>query len=153
MGTTGEMARPAQVDRTLAAAPQSVAYARALIDTVEPALPPDVRQRARLLMSEVVTNAIRHGAGTAVRVQIRRERGRLVVEVRDDGEGFEPDPSRPDPSQGSGWGVHLVATLAQEWGVDADGGTRVWFALDVADEELHAVALQHHRPGGLSAAV
>ena len=36
----------------------------------------------------------------------------------------------PDPARPSGWGLYLVAELADRWGVDSDERTLVWFELD-----------------------
>ena len=36
----------------------------------------------------------------------------------------------PDPVRPSGWGLYLVAELADRWGVDSDDRTLVWFELD-----------------------
>ena len=36
----------------------------------------------------------------------------------------------PDPARPSGWGLYLVAELADRWGVDSDDETLVWFELD-----------------------
>jgi anti-sigma regulatory factor (Ser/Thr protein kinase) len=85
-----------------------------------------------LLTSEVVTNAIRHGGahgpGDRVRVRVTRAGARVRVEVRDDGPGFA-SPRRSEP--GAGMGLELVASLANAWGSERDGGTTVvWFEVD-----------------------
>ena len=54
----------------------------------------------------------------------------LRVEVHDPGGGFVPSAPSPDPARPSGWGLYLVAELADRWGVDSDERTRVWFELD-----------------------
>jgi hypothetical protein len=40
-----------------------------------------------------------------------------------------------DPDRSSGWGLHLVETLADRWGIERQAGTRVWFELDRIDDE------------------
>jgi signal transduction histidine kinase len=90
----------------------------------------DTRQTAQLLATELVNNAVLHGRGRNVRVEITRARdGRLRVEVGDSGRGFDPAMriERDDPG---GWGLALVDTLAARWGM-SDGRTNVWFELAV----------------------
>ena len=101
----------------------------------------DVPERAlatvKLLVSELVTNAVTHPdlEGPAnVRLLARVEPEVIRVEVTDNGGGFDPIPR--DPSRtGSGFGLFLVDKESVRWGVDKIGGTRVWFevALDKAD--------------------
>jgi hypothetical protein len=50
------------------------------------------------------------------------------VEVIDSGSGFAPEPRDPARATG-GFGLFLVDTQAARWGVDREGGTRVWFEL------------------------
>jgi anti-sigma regulatory factor (Ser/Thr protein kinase) len=88
---------------------------------------------AQLLVSELVTNAIRHGgqAGVAVRLTVRASLETLRVEVTDCGAGF--DPSRlaaPSRERSGGWGLPIVAALAHRWGVKHDTHTTVWFEID-----------------------
>ena len=101
-------------------------------DVPEPAL-----ATVKLLVSELVTNAVTHPdveGPTNVRLLARVEPETIRVEVTDNGSGFEPIPR--DPSRtGSGFGLFLVDKEAVRWGVDEVGGNRVWFevALDKAD--------------------
>ena len=54
----------------------------------------------------------------------------LRVEVHDPGSGFELEQAPTDPLRASGWGLVLVAELADRWGVDQSPRTRVWFEMD-----------------------
>jgi anti-sigma regulatory factor (Ser/Thr protein kinase) len=99
---------------------------------------PDV---VRLLVSELVTNAVLHSdAPPASEIVLRArllDRDALRVEVIDCGSGFDATTrgqARPD----GGYGLLLVAKQASRWGVDKEGGTRVWFEL--ADAERGASA-------------
>jgi anti-sigma regulatory factor (Ser/Thr protein kinase) len=88
---------------------------------------------ARLMVSELVTNALRHAAlgETDVIVLVLQADDRtLRIEVRDPGPGFELTEPAPDPSRSSGWGLYLVRELADRWGVERGGHTCVWFELD-----------------------
>lgn len=86
---------------------------------------------ARLLVSELVTNAVQHGGGEVVLVVARRGDG-LRVEVHD------ASPVMPVLAERSslmerGWGLRLVAELATTWGTaprdDGQPGKQVWFTL------------------------
>jgi anti-sigma regulatory factor (Ser/Thr protein kinase) len=85
-----------------------------------------------LLVSELVSNAVRHSdasPASAVLLSLRMcERGELRVEVTDRGSGFTAVAR--DPADGAGgYGLYLVDAHATRWGVDREGGTRVWFEL------------------------
>ena len=87
----------------------------------------------RLLVSEVVTNAVRHAgmaAGDTIRLEIADGAGgRLRVEVSDSGRGFTPKQRDLDLEKPGGWGLYLVQELADRWGVETGGRTLVWFEL------------------------
>src|SRR5215212_5199195 len=83
-----------------------------------PALPQSVFDDISLLVTELVTNAVRHGrsAGRPVTLDLRRWNGRVRVEVGDHGPGFTP-PSSPSDGDSRGWGLYLVDQVADSWGV------------------------------------
>jgi anti-sigma regulatory factor (Ser/Thr protein kinase) len=83
-----------------------------------------------LLVSELVTNAVRHATGEQLRLVVTMDERALRVEVHDRGEGFALRAPAPDPARPSGWGLFLVAELADRWGVDHAPRTRVWFEMD-----------------------
>jgi serine/threonine-protein kinase RsbW len=86
----------------------------------------------RLAVSEVVTNSIRHGrAGSdgCVEVKIATAPERVRLEVVDHGPGFSPEPTAGRADEPGGWGLFLVDSLADDWGVDASEGTRVWLEM------------------------
>ncbi len=90
----------------------------------------DRLETLRLLVSEVVTNSVRHGCATES-VQLAIDVSNPVkVEVADSGTGFVPSPRATAPTEVGGWGLFLVEQLAERWGVSRDGhSTRVWFCL------------------------
>ena len=97
----------------------------------------DALDTAQLLVSELVSNAIRH-AGTPVRLTLRREPGGLRVEVRDGAPGA-PRPRLADPDSEAGRGLFLVDHLAREWGVRPERrGKTVWFVLDRVSQAVPA---------------
>ncbi|GJF33202.1 hypothetical protein KNE206_59020 [Kitasatospora sp. NE20-6] len=70
---------------------------------------------AELAVSELVTNALRHG-GPPVRLRLRVAGNSLRIEVQDGGSG-SPVLRGPDPDAVSGRGLALVQAVSQEWGV------------------------------------
>jgi anti-sigma regulatory factor (Ser/Thr protein kinase) len=105
---------------------------RAVGECLRDSIPAQRFSDAVLLVSELVTNSVRHGgAGVrdCIRVRIAVATGRLVVEVHDEGPGFEP-PAVPAPRPtGGGMGLVLVNSLSRGWGVRTGSGTTVWFEL------------------------
>jgi anti-sigma regulatory factor (Ser/Thr protein kinase) len=83
---------------------------------------------ARLLVSELVTNALVHGRGT-IELHARLDENHLVVEVIDNGKGFERVVRGRDFDSLGGWGLRLVDALASRWGIH-DGRSHVWFELE-----------------------
>jgi anti-sigma regulatory factor (Ser/Thr protein kinase) len=115
--------------RRFANDPTEIARARKMVRTHMGAWGHDgASQPIELAVSELVTNAIVHGRGLIdVRLDVTDDRVRL--EVSDEGGG----PSSPAFAPGGsaelgGWGLRLVESLAETWGVrnDADGRTQVW---------------------------
>ena len=92
-------------------------------------LGPDQLCTARLLVSELVTNAVVHGRGKiTLRVWLRVDAVR--VEVRDQGGGFAHSARRPEAHMAGGWGLQLVSMQSSRWGI-GDDCARVWFELDL----------------------
>ena len=124
----------------LASDPRSVAEARRAVDDLD-GLAPEERADIALLISELVSNSVRHGAGEDDTIDVRGYASSQMVrvEVSDSGEGFDPpDPPRPhlDADEPGGWGLMLVDRLADRWGVTRDGGTSVWFEIDRSDARV-----------------
>lgn len=89
-------------------------------------------ETVKLLVSELVTNSVRHaGLPPSAEIGLRaRAGGGLVrVEVTDAGPGFDP-ANCPEPSEAGGWGLRLVDAMADRWGVEITPVVRVWFELD-----------------------
>jgi anti-sigma regulatory factor (Ser/Thr protein kinase) len=84
----------------------------------------------RLLVTELVTNSVRHARADTVLVRVLVGRSAVRTEVTDAGPGFDPAEMAPLSSDRTGWGLFLVERLATRWGVNGDGDrTRVWFEL------------------------
>ena len=111
--------------------PDTPSRARAALGAIDESLPPEQGSAARLLVTELVTNAVKYGGDGPVRVDAGMTGGRFRAGVTDEGEGFEPPRRHPGQGDGqSGWGLQFVAELSDRWGVYA-GPTHVWFELDL----------------------
>ena len=118
----------------LPAEPTAPAEARAVVEAIGSDLPEPVLVDAKLLLTELVANAIKHASRglQAVIIRIRRNHF-LRVEVLDPGPMFNPDPRPPGTGAGGGRGLYLVETVASAWGVEPDeAGKKVWFELRLA---------------------
>lgn len=110
--------------------PASVPVARAAVsDAVRDRVSQETLATLRLLVTEVVSNALRHGpAGRPVDLALVTD-GEVFIEVIDQGHGFRPPQGALDPEVPGGFGLQLVSTLARRWGIEGPDSTRVWFAL------------------------
>jgi anti-sigma regulatory factor (Ser/Thr protein kinase) len=82
---------------------------------------------AKLLTSELVTNAVVHGQGT-ITMLADLDEGRLRVEVIDEGTGLVRMVRRGTSQLSGGWGLRLVDSESSQWGAHS-GRTHVWFEL------------------------
>ncbi|MGY1495913.1 SpoIIE family protein phosphatase [Streptomyces sp. QTS52] len=89
---------------------------------------PQQTDDARLLVSEILTNAVQHAQGPLV-LHLRRTVSELAVEVGDLSPHL-PQPRLAARDEESGRGLILVDTLADNWGVRPDErGKTTWFTL------------------------
>lgn len=79
---------------------------------------------ACLVLTELVTNVIRHGCTSEdeeMGVDIWRSEGSLKLHVSQPGPLYDPDLiPRRKPGEAGGWGLLLLDRLSSGWGVDAD---------------------------------
>jgi anti-sigma regulatory factor (Ser/Thr protein kinase) len=114
--------------------PLAPARARHAVDELIETWTADFREKTMLLVSELVTNSVRHaatGPADAVGLVVSISAIDLRVEVLDGGPGFDR-PVRLDGEieGGGGLGLRLVDQIADRWGVQPGQRTRVWFELD-----------------------
>lgn len=83
---------------------------------------------AQLVVSELVTNAVVHGRGRVV-LRADLDEDRVLVEVIDDGQGFERTVRQRDFESVGGRGLGIVDVVASRWGIH-EGTTHVWFELE-----------------------
>jgi anti-sigma regulatory factor (Ser/Thr protein kinase) len=117
----------------LAATPEAAWAARRALLAGNGALPRSVRGDVLLLLTELVTNAVRHadaGADRMVRVELLKCSRRVRVAVRDEGAGFAQEATRFGRDESGGWGLFLVDRIAHRWAVVPTAtGTCVWFEI------------------------
>ncbi|MEU1116401.1 MULTISPECIES: SpoIIE family protein phosphatase [unclassified Streptomyces] len=85
---------------------------------------------AELLVSELVTNVVRHSRSTRIDLRLVRA-GALVCEVEDDDQTL-PTLLSAGPADEFGRGLRVVSALAKEWGTSRTRqGKTVWFELSL----------------------
>ncbi|GHE55675.1 hypothetical protein GCM10018785_26340 [Streptomyces longispororuber] len=100
--------------------PRTAGRARALLRAQLAAwkIDGDVADTAELVLSELVTNSVRHAyvpAGREIGVRVARRDGCLRIEVADAGSG-RPAPCVARADDEHGRGLALVVALAERWG-------------------------------------
>lgn len=128
-------ASPLEVELPRARHAPAIARQR-LTEWIAGAFEPDDLHRARLLTSELVSNAVLHGRGTIVLRALLADQ-RLLVEVIDQGDGLERTIRQHGPDQVGGNGLHIVEAESSRWGVH-EGTTHVWFELEPSGPRLGA---------------
>jgi anti-sigma regulatory factor (Ser/Thr protein kinase) len=111
-----------------AAAP---AAARRAIEPITRSLSARAASELLVVVTELVSNAVRHSRDGAIGLEVELEEGLARVEVTDPGEGFEaPEKPRSAYPERGGFGLVLVDRLARRWGVRRDrDSTVVWSEL------------------------
>lgn len=116
--------------------PEAAAEARrTLRDVLADQVDPTTVGDAELLVSELITNAVRHAAlkpGDDIKVRIRAEDDSICVEVTDPGDGFAPEVIAPNEDRTGGFGLFLLDRMSRAWGI-ARPPTRIWFELVAPD--------------------
>jgi anti-sigma regulatory factor (Ser/Thr protein kinase) len=131
-----------EVRHRLQQSPLAPALAREALDAIlSDRVDTEALGELRLMVSELVTNAVRHGRARHGLLELGVAlNGRTVrVEVSDGGGGFTPPGRVPGLGEAGGWGLILVDRLADRWGVDADPETRVWAELSLVPPAVPTV--------------
>jgi anti-sigma regulatory factor (Ser/Thr protein kinase) len=109
--------------------PEAAARARRELSKLRADIDPPLMETLRLLVTELVSNSVRHAQSRTVVLKVLVGRSMVLTEVSDEGPGFDP-AATGEPGAESGWGLFLVERLADRWGVKhGTGSTRVWFEL------------------------
>lgn len=123
-----------RIDLRLTPDSEAVMAARHSLDRLEGDLPPEKLEDVRLVVSELVTNSVRH-AGISpdehILLAVVISDGSVRGRVCDRGPGFEkPSEPRPRTDLSGGWGLPIVESISDRWGVERNGCACVWFEID-----------------------
>jgi anti-sigma regulatory factor (Ser/Thr protein kinase) len=124
--------------------PASIRMAREFVASTVTDLDADRKEAILVMVSELVTNSLRHGDGS-FSVAIERIGDHIEVAVTDHGPG-QPIMKNPGALEPSGRGLSIVNSFADEWGVRRDGQHKkcVWFRIGtVPDPDARAVNTAH----------
>src|SRR5947207_2643345 len=115
--------------------PKAVGVARARVAGLGFAMPDEIANDITLLVSELVTNAVKFAGLSSderIRLDIRCHSDRIEVMLHYQ-EHNTFDPTLPvTPSDASGWGLFLVDRLADRWSiVQTNGELEAWFELEL----------------------
>jgi hypothetical protein len=95
--------------------------------------PPAIRDRAVMLIAELVAGSRAPGQGARLQVRVSSRPGTVRIEVRDDGDGVVLGSLRRGRDAGSRgeWGPPLLSSIADRWGlVSEPEGAWIWFELE-----------------------
>lgn len=123
---------PLRVTLRLPPEPDSVSIARGVVRTMAAGVAPATLERAELALSELVTNAIRHGSkqsDTVVDVELVLADDGVRGVVRDSGPPFRLPTSPPQPDRAGGFGLHIVQRVSELHVDRTAGGNAVTFAV------------------------
>jgi serine/threonine-protein kinase RsbW len=115
--------------------PDSATIARSLAEEeLGPFLTSERAEDLRLMVSELVTNAIKHAPpepdGMIV-LELERNGDAVRVVVRDGGQHVDPNLAGFDSPADGHFGLFLVDTRADRWGFSIDGDKGFWFEMDL----------------------
>jgi anti-sigma regulatory factor (Ser/Thr protein kinase) len=119
--------------REFAATPGAVSRARHALDGLAGELGPEMHEKLVLLVSELVTNSVKHSKATngAIELVVYVSPELVHAEVTDEGNGFErPLRLTHDVDAEAGRGLELMRRVANRWGKPVGPRTRVWFEID-----------------------
>ncbi|WP_185832309.1 SpoIIE family protein phosphatase [Streptomyces sp. WAC 04229] len=129
MARLGGIEADAVAEWRLARDPSEVGRARAVVrEQLHDWGLPKLAEAAGLMVSELVTNAVRHSHGRPVELRLVRA-DTLLCEVDDDDHEL-PALRTAGPDDETGRGLRVVSTLARAWGASRTRtGKTVWFEL------------------------
>jgi anti-sigma regulatory factor (Ser/Thr protein kinase) len=112
--------------------PAAPTHARTAMLALTTVLVPRLLEDLRLLITELVTNSVRHGPGGTIRVTIKvSDPTHVFAEITDGGtDGVVA--IREAAEDGGGLGLRIVDRISRRWGV-YEGSTNVWFELRADD--------------------
>ena len=136
------------MEAVLPAEPDSLSRARNLLGAIADT-PADLVENAKVVLTELLANEIKHGRykqDRPLRCRIERRRSALRIEVSHEGAGFAMPAAPVEPRlemRESGWGMALITRLSDRWGLNDAGDDRlVWAEIDLPNAARSAAG--HH---------
>ncbi len=117
-------------ERAFPSAVQSIVRARRFAAETLDGIDRELADSITVMVSELVTNSVRHAASEFV-LSLERDDARIRVAVSDEGEQ-RPSLRDPGPTEQSGRGLQIVDALSDDWGVTetaGHSGKTVWFVV------------------------
>ena len=91
-------------------------------------LDPPLLDSVLLLVTELLTNSVRHAGADSMELAVKVGSESVRVEIANPGSHFEPVQRDGEVDPDAGWGLFLVDRLSDAWGVvEEPGRQRVWF--------------------------
>jgi anti-sigma regulatory factor (Ser/Thr protein kinase) len=118
-----------RTDTTLRHDSDAPGEARRLLDQIAGGLAVEQLWDARILVTELVSNSVRHARGRSIEISLDLTPTHLLIEVTDGGSPGGPAvvQESADALVPHGWGLHIVEALTESWGVrDGPGRRTVW---------------------------
>jgi anti-sigma regulatory factor (Ser/Thr protein kinase) len=110
--------------------PEAASRARRALSGLRADIDPPLIETLRLLVTELISNSVRHAGSETVVLRVLVGRSAVLTEVTDEGPGFDPADAATPGTEDRGWGLFLVERLAHRWGVNQGrDATKVWFEL------------------------
>jgi Signal transduction histidine kinase len=109
--------------------PDAPRAARVALRGFGDALSADCLEVGALLLTEVVSNAVRYAGADDLTLSLWVRDGTLDALIADGGPGFVAIPPAPGASPVGGWGLRLLDMLALRWGSASEAPNSVWFEL------------------------
>jgi anti-sigma regulatory factor (Ser/Thr protein kinase) len=100
---------------------------------LESYLPDETIEDVNLLVSELVTNCVKHASAMhdqEIYVDANPTDRGIRVEVTNPGTAQLAN-RLPEKAEDSGWGLLLVTKVASRWGIVTNGRTLIWFEIDL----------------------
>jgi anti-sigma regulatory factor (Ser/Thr protein kinase) len=140
-----------ELSATITGGPYAATAARRALGALRPLVGHRRLEDISLLVSELVTNGVRHGGAgerDVLELTVLRDAARLRVIVTDWGPGLNGHAHpREEGDENGGWGLFLVDRLADRWGAERHGRANAfWFELGVEVPDPGPAAKAKTRP-------
>lgn len=115
--------------------PQAAGAARRALRDWERHFEPNRFYDLSLCVSELVTSRVQHSAEGEIELAVRRGPVLVRAEVSDPREDVAAAVTQAPLTTPADWGMFIIDSVADRWGVDRSAGTRVWCEIDLASSE------------------